>query len=64
MASESDAFKAELLKNPQIKADCDAPAPEYERIEHRPIGTKNLKGFAAKPLRFQSKTLEDSGENL
>lgn len=33
MADEFDKFKAELLKNPKIKAEYDALAPEYELIE-------------------------------
>ena len=33
MADEFDMFKAELLKNPKIKAEYDALAPEYELIE-------------------------------
>ena len=33
MTDEFDTFKAKLLKNPQIKAEYDALAPEYELIE-------------------------------
>ncbi|MDE6069178.1 MAG: hypothetical protein K2F89_09570 [Treponemataceae bacterium] len=33
MADEFDMFKSELLKNPRIKAEYDALAPEYELIE-------------------------------
>lgn len=33
MADEFDLFKAELLKNPNIKAEYDALGPEYELIE-------------------------------
>lgn len=49
MADEFDMFKAELLKNPKIKAEYDALEPEYELIRQL-IEARTEKNMTQKQL--------------
>ena len=49
MADEFDMFKAELFKNPKIKAEYDALEPEYELIRQL-IEARTEKNMTQKQL--------------